>query len=371
MRIAYCIHSLHRSGGIERVLTLKANALTGRGHEVWILTASMRGRKPFFPLDEAVRTLDLDVNEKLFFNGPTFRRKLNAALQQIRPDITLSVCGRELYSLPACTDGSIKLAEYHFSHRKYELKYGRNALGRAYAGWRTRRFARAAARMDGFIVLTREDQAWWQDRLPRVHQIYNPLTFKPEETALLEERRCIAVGRLEPQKNFKDLVHAWKTVAREAPDWTLAIFGEGSLRQELQRQIASEGLEPSVQLMGHSKQIGRELLRSSCAVMSSVFEGFPMILLEAAACGLPMVSYDCSSGPAEIIRDGSNGYLVPVGDTDGLAQRILQVIRDPQGRKKLGEEARLTAGSFTMDRIMEQWETLFRSYLSKRDGSGK
>ena len=370
MRIAYCIHSLHNSGGMERVLTLKANALaTLPGYEVHIIAAALHGRKPCFATAPAVQVHDLDLNEHL--HPRRYARRLEALLCEIRPDITISLAGTELKALPKMQDGSVKMAEFHFSHDKFYLKYGRTL----YARWRTRRLEKAVSRLDRFVVLTHEDQADWQRALPGfpVEQIYNPLTFRSPEKAALQNKRCIAVGRLEYQKNFTDLIRAWKIVASKHPDWTLDIFGEGSERGRLEKEIAKASLEGKVVLRGRSSQIRQEMLESSCLVMSSRFEGFPMVLLEAAACGLPMVSYACPMGPAEIIQDGVNGYLAPAGDVKALAEGILSVIEHPD-RAQLGAASARTAEAFTPEIIIPQWDQLFHSIVQNgiyREADGR
>ena len=175
----------------------------------------------------------------------------------------------------------------------------------------------------------------------------------------------VAIGRLESQKNFRDLVAAWKYVAEEYPDWVLEIYGNGSLKESLQKQITSLGLDLQVRLMGSSSDIRSKMLDSSCLVMSSAYEGFPMVLLEAVETGLPMVSYDCSKGPAEIIIDGKSGYLVKPGDVKGLARRVCDVISDAGRRKEFGAMAKKTAAQYSIDRIMEQWKTLFEGLMAK------
>lgn len=357
MRIAYCIHSLHNSGGMERVLTLKANALAALpGYEVHIIAAALHGRKPCFPVDPAVRVHDLDLNEHL--HPRRYARRLEALLCEISPDITVSLAGTELKALPRMQDGSVKMAEFHFSHDKFYLKYGRTP----YARWRTRRLEKAAAKLARFVVLTEEDRKAWSAVLNNVAQIYNPLTFRSPEKAALQNKRCIAVGRLEYQKNFTDLIQAWSIVAGKHPDWTLDIFGEGSERGRLEKEIAKASLEGKVVLRGRSSQIRQEMLSSSCLVMSSRFEGFPMVLLEAAACGLPMVSYACPMGPSEIIRSGENGYLAPAGDVQALAEGILSVIEHPD-RAQLGAASAQTAEAFTPEIIIPQWCALFESVV--------
>lgn len=364
MKIAYCIHSLHLFGGIERVLAIKANYLADvYGYEIHIITAALNGRKPHFWFSEKIQLHDVGISER--FRPVAFRRRLDAILCDIRPDICVSVGGEEVFALPYCHDGSKKVSEFHFSHEKYYIKYGKNCLGKLYAGFRTRRMERIAASLDRFIVLTESDRKTWEKTVPGVINIYNPLTFSSNKTATLDNKTCIAVGRLEKQKNFKDLVVAWKEVAQQFPDWVLEIYGNGSLKEALSRQIRELSLEGKVKLMGSSSDIHARMLESSCLAMSSIYEGFPMVLLEAAETGLPMVSYNCSSGPDEIIVDGRNGYLVELGNTGQLARRLCAVLADQTLRREFGENAKSTAARFSQDRIMSRWKEVFEDIVKK------
>lgn len=366
MRIAYCIHSLNQAGGMERVLTVKANDLAARlGHEVTILTAHQKGRKPFFPLDPAVRLIDLGASDRF---GPLrfrYTSRLRKQLREIRPDITISLSDGSIFALPKMDDGSVKMAEFHFSHGKFISKYGKNAIGRVYAGFRTRKLERAAAKMAAFVVLTRADLAVWKQRVKQAVQIYNPLTFMPSEMADTDCKRVLAVGRLAPQKNFDSLIEAWKAVADKHPDWTLDIFGEGKSRAFLTGKIREYGLDGCVQLRGNTPDIGAEMRRSGFLVMSSRFEGFPLVLAEAAAAGLPLVSYDCPCGPSEMIRDGWNGFLVSLDDTAGLAGAICRMIQSPD-RSLFGKRSAQIAAKLSIGTIMAQWEELFHRLVQEQ-----
>ncbi len=346
------------------MLTTKANYLADvLGYEIHIITARQKGRKESFRLSERIIRHDLDTNDRLFLFK--YRKRLDSLLGKIRPDITVTVCDNGLYALTRCTDGSVKIGEFHFSHEKFMMKYGTNAFGKIYAAFRTKRLENAVRRLDRFVVLTKADKEDWGKVRPDVEQIYNPLSFVSEDASPLTSKRCMAAGRLESQKNFHDLVTAWKAVDSRHPDWTLSIFGKGSQKETLQSQIDSYGLTGKVVLEGNSDDIRKEMLDSSCLVMSSRFEGFPMILLEALTTGLPIVSYDCPKGPSELVTIGANGYLAKVGDTATLAQGICSVIADEELRKRFGAESRRRAGDFTVEKTMEKWDNLFRSSLSK------
>lgn len=398
--IAYCIHSLHRAAGMERVVSVKANLLAKTGeYKVYILTASLKGRKPAFELDSSVSIIDIAENEKL--SPRKYASKLDSILKKIGADICISTGGAEIFALPRCTDGSIKISEFHFSHDKFLLKYGNSAVGRWYASLRTRRMEKAVSKLDCFVTLTERDKQDWEKCLydtqsakgkklknkvdeagskdgekksdcntlvngTKNYQIYNPLTFNCSERASLDSHRCIAIGRLDLQKNFSDLIRGWKKVILEVPDARLDIYGEGSLHKNLQSLIDTLLLSDSICLKGRTSNIKEALLSSSCIAMSSLFEGFPMVLLESAACGVPMISYDCPQGPSEIIEDGINGRLVKHRDTNGLAEAIIEVLSNGDLRKSMGVKAKATSEKFSPELIIRQWDELFQNLLSER-----
>lgn len=366
MIIAYCVHALNLSGGIERVLTIKAGYLAEvLGYEVHVITARQKGRKMSFNMSEKVVLHDLDTNDRLFLFK--YKRRLEALLAKIHPDITVSVCDNSIYALTTCADGSAKVGEFHFSHEKFQMKYGSNAFGRLYAAYRTRKLEEAVKKLDRFVVLTKADKAdWEQIRADGIEQIYNPLTFVSKQSSPLSRKRCVAAGRFESQKNFKDAITAWRTVNSRHPDWTLSIYGSGSQKDELNDYIKKSGLTGKVILEGKTNDICKELLDSSCLVMSSRYEGFPMILLEALTTGLPIVSYDCPKGPAEVVTTGANGYLAKVGDTDTLAQGICRIIEDEGLRRQFGAESLRRSDNFTIGNIMAKWDSLFKDILNQK-----
>lgn len=366
MRIAYCIHSIHKTGGKERVLSIKANYLADvLGYDVHIITAALKGRKPYFPLSPKVHVHDLNVPDRYVSAHGKYARALENLLLQIKPDMTISTGCNEIFCLPALKDGSVKVCEFHFSHEKYIQKYGSSALGRIYAGIRTRKLEKAAAALDCFVVLTEADRKLWSGTVPDARQIYNPLTFTSETQAALDEKRMIAVGRLDPIKNYPDMVKAWAKVHQKYPEWSLDIFGVGRMRKKISKLIEASGLEECVHLCGRSSDMRSEMLGRSAMVMSSLGEGFPMVMLEASVCGLPIVSYDCDCGPSEIIENGKSGYVVKEGDVDALAEGICKLIESDELRKEFGKAATIKSEEFRIERIMQQWDELFRELTAR------
>ena len=335
------------------------------------------------------------------------------------PDVCVSLCGPEVRILPAVAGGRPCVAEYHFSHDKFYRKYG-GIFMYPYAWLRTHMLERAVSEYDCMVTLTEHDLPIWKRHCRRVERIFNPVTTPPGQVSRLAEKRMIAVGRLEDQKNFKDLVSAWSIVAERCPDWRLEIFGEGKLEHALRSQIARLGLTGSVILRGVVKDIASEYSNSSALLMTSLHEGFPLALVEASSFGLPLISYDCPTGPSEIIVDAGdggfdgrgggagagvgagagtsdgadavadhcfnsyggdgagnvpaatldqeagntpNGYLVPVGDVRTLADRICRIASDDNLRLRLGAASKASSRRFTPETIISAWEHLFSSLL--------
>jgi glycosyltransferase involved in cell wall biosynthesis len=168
------------------------------------------------------------------------------------------------------------------------------------------------------------------------------------------------------QKNFGELIRAFAIVAERHPDWTLRIFGGGPNQDRLEKLVAKRGLEGKVVLKGQEKHLGERLSEASIYALSSRREGFPMVLLEAMSKGLPVVSYDCPTGPREIVRDGANGLLVPHRDIEGLAAGLVRMIEDEELRRRCGAGALATAEGYAPELIAARWERLLDELRSAR-----
>lgn len=360
MKIVYLIHSLHNSGGMEKVVSVKTSWLAEHGCEVWLITASLRSRRPFFPLSDKVNLMDLGTGDSF---GPAlhrYRKALEAALEAIRPDVCISSGGNEIYALAGIDCPCAKIAEYHFSRDKFRIKYGFPLLGRLYADRRLGRLTAAAAKMERFVVLTKADFKDWSSVLDNVEQIYNPLTFNAEAQSNLESKRFVAVGRLSPEKDYPSMLGIWGRVLMRHPDWSLDIYGDGKLRASLQKQIDNNGLNGKVTLCGTDPDIGARMREASGLLLTSEREGFGLVLIEAAACGLPLVSSACPVGPLEIVENGVNGFLVPRGDDEAFVEAICRLIEDVELRRRMGLKALEMSRNFSLDAIMDRWMELFR-----------
>lgn len=382
MRIVYNIAGLYRPSGMEKILTDKANWLAAHGYEVTIITTEQKGRPDAFPLDSRIARRDLaigyeDNNGASLWNKIVHyplkqyrhRRRLTRALMEIRPDITVSMFCNEQSFLPSVKDGSRKVLELHFSRLK-RLQYGRRGLWGLVDRLRSSNEVRQVRRFDRFVTLTREDLSMWGD-IPGICSIPNGIRLDGIIPGEHDGKTVIAVGRYMYQKGLDRLIDAWKIVTDAlgpGHGWQLRLLGEGELREELQGQIDSLGLSSSVQLCGNVKDMPSEYRNAAILAMSSRYEGLPMALIEAQAYGVPAVSFDCQCGPREVIIDSRTGLLVKEGDVEALAKALLGLIRDPEARRRMGEEAAAQAVRFDFETIMKQWDKLFNEYENTSAG---
>lgn len=379
MKIIYCTHSTCNPGGMERVLLNKVTYLSQLpGWKVAVVTTDQHQRPPFYPFPEKVRMTDLGINysedngkgawKKItgyLRKRKEHKRKLTALLLKEKPDIVVSLYPSESSFIPDIKDGSKKVLELHYC-KFFRLQYGQKGL----LGWidklRTRQDEQIVRRFDKFVVLTNEDRGYWGN-LPNIEVIPNAAMHVSDAYSDVMNKRVIAVGRLDYQKGFDRLVQAWQLVRHTGKftDWKLDIFGQGEWREMLQQMIDKAELQDSVRLNRPTKQIGEEYVKSDMLVMSSNYEGFPMVMIEAMACGLPVVSFDYKCGPKDIIQPGINGLLVPNGDIQALADAMMKVMEDEAYRKMLSLNARKVVDTYSEQAVMSQWIRLFTSITAK------
>ncbi len=376
MKLVYCIHSTYNPGGMERVLLNKVAWLVGKkGWDVTVVTTDQHGRLPFYPFPEGVKMIDLGVNYSED-NGTPFLKKLlgflkrrrlhekrfKALLEQIRPDVVDCFYPGECSFVPGLKDGSKKVMELHQS-KLFHHQYNRTGLMGLADKVRARMDERLVRKFDRFVVLTEEDAKMWGE-MPSIRVIPNAANFIADSYSDCTAKRVIAVGRLDYQKSFDRLVLVWEKVHEKMPDWRLDIFGQGEWKEMLQGMIDERGLQDCVRLNGPTKDIGKEYAESSMLVMSSHYEGFPMVMIEAMACGLPAVCFDFKCGPRDIIVEGENGLIVPDGDIEGLAEAIVRLMRDDEQRKRMGENAKRVVETYSEEKVMRQWVSLYEEIVA-------
>lgn len=373
MKIVYCVHSVYNPGGMERVLLNKVTYLSQHTDwEILIVTTDQKGRPAFYPFPDTVRMIDLDINYSDDNNGPVWtkvlgylkrkrahKKRLTRLLYQEKPDFVVSLYPSESSFIPDIKDGSKKILELHYC-KFFRLQYGRQGILGLIDKWRTRTDERLVRRFDRFVVLTQEDRQYWGD-LPNIQVIPNAAMRLKNVYADPSVKRVLAVGRLDYQKGFDKLIQAWKLVKKdsELSDWKLDIFGQGEWKDKLLNEIKEYGLEDSLEIHTPTTDIGQEYVSSSILVMSSNYEGFPMVMIEAMACGVPVVSFAFKCGPKDIIRHQENGLIVPEGDIVALAKALSFMMKDNALRAHCAQNAREIIAEYSEEVIMKKWMDLF------------
>ncbi|WP_441625014.1 glycosyltransferase family 4 protein [Cupriavidus sp. 2MCAB6] len=338
--------------GAERMTATIANMLAEQGYPVSIL--SLWDPASCFALHPAV------THETVFAQRPSFKRAYAATVAGIRRhvrthniDVLVQVDTMlALFALPATLGLGTRHIAWEHCHFGEDL------------GKPARRFARrlAARYCKAIVVLTERDRTRWMEALrPRsaVFCIPNPLPFAmPAQPAPRTGKTVLAVGRLVAAKGFDVLLRAWSTVSRLEPEWQLMIAGEGGERAALEALRDELGLRDSVSLPGAFPNVSIAYEQASVFCLSSRYEGFGLVLIEAMAFGLPIVSTDCETGPRELLVDGQDALVVPEGEAEALARALVRVIRHSDVATELGEAARQKARGYSQERLAENWRAL-------------
>lgn len=364
MNIAFCLESSFNSGGMERMLSVIANALCAN-YDITVITAFNSGRPDFFGFEDGVRRVDLGIIRDDFAPNrlrQEYKARLERYLVDNPQDVTISLGSLEYFFLPTLKDGSRKVLWFHFA-LNYDVMTCHMSrfrlVNRLVGTLKTYRRFWITRRYDHVVCLSKEDLKRWRRHISNVSQIYNPITITKTKEPDYSSKRVIAVGRLDGQKGFDLLIEAWKLEHERFPDWSLDIYGEGDLREPLQQQIDDLGLSGSIVLRGRTQNISQEYARHSIMVLSSRFEGFGLVLCEASACGIPQVSFNCESGPSEIIEDQKSGILVKrVGDIHGLASALGELMSNENARRRMGQYAEQLSHRFDLTEIVSQWHEL-------------
>ena len=373
-RIVYCTPALYMAGGVERVLTLKANYFAENfGYDITIILTEGKDKPLFYPLSNKIKVINLDINfeelwtcsfiKKAFVylkKQRIFKKKLRDELMRIRPDITISLLRREINFINDIHDDSKKIGELHVNRANYRnFEAGEsNMIKNLFAKYWIHNLVSHLKRLDRFVVLTEEDKASWTE-LDNVEVIPDPLAFDIDKVSPLTNKRVIAVGRYVYQKGFDLLLQAWAKIEKLHPDWELAIYGMGD-RTPYERLVEDLHIDRNrCHLNGPTDDIKREYLNSSLFVFSSRFEGFGMVLIEAMACGLPVISFDCPCGPKDIVRPQEDGLLVPSGNTTLLANAMDRLMSDEKLCQDMSSMALLNVRRFQLKEIAQCWKKCF------------
>ncbi|MFQ2751558.1 glycosyltransferase family 4 protein [Aeromonas caviae] len=352
-KICFFVGNISQAGGTERVTTVIGNGLQAREYDVHILSLQCDG-EPFFPVSEHI-----NIDRLFLYPGrgairlPLIILKLRSYLKENNIDVLIDVESMlSLYTVPAVM--GLNIRHICWEHFNFNVDLGKTA----------RRFARklAAYFADDVITLTEQDKMLWLSNTnyhAKITAIPNPVTISlPEKINNNKEKLFLAVGRLTHQKGFDLLLQAWALIAPLYPEWRLRIVGDGEDKPMLEKLRRDLNVEISTELAPNTKNIAEHYQQATYFILSSRFEGFGLVVVEAQAYGLPVISFDCELGPSEIILHDKTGWLCEPENIFSLSERIKFAIENDNNYERLSQASMCNAARYSIDNTVEKWVEL-------------
>lgn len=380
LKVLMLVNSLSISGGVERVCSMLANNLSDAGYEI-VLATLEKSNKPFFPINKDIEIISVENSISRSSLGrlpvsaykiknihntvyrvrntlcevPSIAYKIRKILKKERIDTVIAVDTNLMkIILPATLGLPVNLIGWE--HMNFNSNFGSRI--RASIRQSTARYC------DSVITLTERDKEYWLKgtcHKSQITAIANPCPFPVQEYIQHDTKTVLAVGRLHIQKGFELLLESWLQVIKIMPEWRLKIVGEGEERAKLTAFIEKNKLAESVELVGITDDISEYYRQAEIFCLSSRFEGFPMVLLETLAFGLPVVSFDCETGPAEILEN-TGSILVPNNDVDKFALSLIELMKDDEQRKTISLRSKEKAKIYQPEKITSQWIDILESF---------
>lgn len=353
MKVSFLVDDISLAGGAERVVVDLSNSLKKIGLTINIYTVKKDYNEPFYEIDPNIKIINLNQSTektilKKIFQNFKILKKLNRIEKIENSDLLFGVSTLNTIRLYFSILNSQKI--YAYEHIEF------NSVSKKLSSLRKIVYRK----IFGVVCLTEKDKAEYLEMNNNVSVIENRLPFYPESLSSKKENIILGVGRLTKRKGFDMLISAFSLI--NSNNWILKIVGEGVEKKELLKQIKELKLEKKVLIEDFTKNIKREYEKSSVYVLSSTYEGFGMVLIEAMAYGNPCVSFDCPNGPSDIIKDKVDGFLVEPNNVKELSEKIKLLMNDGEKREKMGKEARSNVLRYSEENIMKKWKKL----LSKR-----
>ncbi|KAF2081156.1 glycosyltransferase family 4 protein [Flavobacterium sharifuzzamanii] len=352
MRISIIIPDITRAGGTERAVVTLANMLCVRYSEIHILSMTKTDvQSSYYQIDERVSVFFLDnkalqskVLHKIKWSINTVSQ-LNKYFKENKTDLIIS------------TGHNYNWLLYFIKVSKHVKKIACEHIVYSSIPRLSRFFMRLTYPFLDQIVVLSDTAAKSFNKYSKVAVIPNAIPFKTAQKSALIEKQILMVGRLSPEKGIERLIPIASLIKKKISSWKIIILGDGPERNSIEEQIKQADLNDFILLKGSVKDVQSYYLSSSIYIMTSHFEAFPMVLLEAQSFGLPIISYNCPEGPAQIV-DNNTGFLIDNGNFNDFSEKILMLIENEEMRKEMGENGKNNANKFSEDKILLQWESL-------------
>lgn len=368
MRLVYLYPALAVWGGVERILVDKMNYLVRQyGYEVYMITSDQGQHKIPYDLDERVHLIDLNIRFHQRYRYKWWRRPLvyrqlsrkyheglRQQLQTIQPDVIVCTTIQDVRPLLRVKGKIPLVVESHinFMHpdtllHRIQIRKNNYWVGKA----------------EAVVTLTNGDAESWHRVSNHVHVIPNVVNLNTSgRYSDCTARRVLYVGRFEEQKSIGELFDIWQLVHHKFPDWQLDLYGEGMLWDDYRQQADSQ--DCGIVVHRPTRHIMDVYRSSSILLLTSLYEPFGLVIPEAMSCGLPIVSFDSPHGPATIITDREEGFLIPNRSHQLFAERLEQLMSDLDLRQQMGMKAIVSSQRFSVDEIMPMWKELFERLTS-------
>lgn len=365
MKLLYITNGINGSGGLERVLSIKASYLADKlNYDVHILTLNDGDKNIFFSFSDKIFFHDVKVGGSKPFNYfLSYKTGIQKVLDEVKPDV-ISVCDDGLKGVlfPLIFGKSIPVVYERHVSKQIEIKSENPSMFHDILNkLKFKLMDFAGSRFDKFVVLTNGNTKEWN--LDNLKVIPNPMPFEPGERSKLSSKIALVVGKQSYQKGYDRLLEIWKLVAEKHPDWKLEVYGK--LDPSLGLELKSEqlGISDKVNFYPPTKDIGEKYKEASIYLMTSRYEGFGMVLIEAMGFGVPCISFDCPYGPSDIISDEQNGFVIKNGDIQAFANAVIKLIEDEDLRQTMANNAAENVKKYHIDVIGQQWDSLFKEMV--------
>jgi glycosyltransferase involved in cell wall biosynthesis len=373
-KIVYCTPALYSAGGTERVVSIKANYFAEHlGYDVTIIVTEGNKGNSFFPLSDKVKVINLGIGFEDLWNKPflnkvflyqkkqrRYKKLLSKELLRLRPDITITTLRREINFINDIKDGSRKVGELHLSRANYRGVEERetNFFKDIFSKWWKGNVISYFQKLDRFVVLNENAVKEWPE-LNNVKMIPDPLPLKQMARSNLQSKRIVTIGRYAYEKGYDYLLKIWSIVEKKCPDWQLNVYAMGDPTPYVKLMDDLSIDKKRCHLNSSVVDVEDVYKNSAILVQPSRTEGFGLVLVEAMACGLPVVAFDCENGPRSIITDGEDGFLIPAYDIEKFSERMVLLMNDEPLRRKMGERGQVKSQHYHIGKIAQQWENLF------------
>ncbi|PHR69107.1 MAG: hypothetical protein COA67_11185 [Lutibacter sp.] len=370
IKVVYYTDQIYLHGGIEKVLAQKLNYFASLSeYEVHLITTEQKGKQFCYPISDKVIHHDLEINyvrEKSYFNPINFKKvpqhikKLKSTLKKIQPTV-LIVCNLafDFYFIPFISKNIKTVKEFHASRYYYNQRLPKVSFLKKLL-FRINDYIES--KYTNIVLLNEDEKKYYKSN--NLVVIPNAISSINVEKPIKRENVIIAAGRMAQVKQFDHLIKAWSIIEKDFPDWEVQIYGEGDelISKKLNGLISKLSLT-NIRLKGSTNNLDIKMRQASIYALSSLTECFPMVLLEALSCGLPIVSYDCPHGPKNIITNNQDGILVEHNNIESFSIELSKFIRNEKLRTQMGITAINNVKRYSEDRVMKKWIQLFKTTI--------